>query len=198
MMPHRWGLIGACLLMLTGCPRQELYVVLPNADGSPGAGAISVSDGRTTTTLDQPFAAVETREGAVAPVEVAANDARVIFNQAVSARPILPHRFRLYFLLASDELTPESAVAYRNVFEDIKPRLAYEVEVIGHTDTLADQAYNQRLSLARAAAIRNRLIGDGLSGAAISIAGRGKLDLLVPTGDQVAEPRNRRVEIVVR
>ena len=186
------------LVMLTGCPRQELFVVLPNADGKPGAGAISISDGKTTTTLDQAFAAAELRSGETVPVAVPPEESRVIFNQAISARPILPHHFRLYFVLATDELTPESAVSYREVFEDIRPRLAYEIEVIGHTDTLADDAYNQRLSLARATAIRNKLVSDGIGAGAISVAGRGKLDLLIPTADQVAEPRNRRVEISVR
>jgi outer membrane protein OmpA-like peptidoglycan-associated protein len=100
--------------------------------------------------------------------------------------------------LGSDELTPESAAAYRAVFDDVHSRKAYEVEVIGHTDTLGAATYNQQLSLARAAAIRNRLIADGIGGDAISIAGRGKLDLLIPTADQVAEPRNRGVEIQVR
>jgi outer membrane protein OmpA-like peptidoglycan-associated protein len=197
-MLRRRHLVFIALSLLVGCARQELYVVLPNADGSPGAGAVSVNDGKTTTTLDQAFAAAESRQGAAASTEVAASDTRIIFNQAVGARPILPHHFRLYFVLGSDALTPESMIAYRNVFEDIKPRLAYEVEVIGHTDTLGDQAFNQQLSLARALAIRNKLIGDGLAANAISVAGRGKLDLLVPTADQVAEPQNRRVEIVVR
>jgi outer membrane protein OmpA-like peptidoglycan-associated protein len=197
-MISRFSLVVAALLMLTGCPRQELYVVLPNADGSAGAGAISVSDGNTTTTLDQAFAAAELRQGAAVSAEVPASDTRIIFNQAIGARPILPRHFRLYFVLGSDELTSESTIAYRNVFEDIKPRLAYEVEVIGHTDTLGDRPYNQQLSLARAVAIRNKLIADGLAAGSISVTGRGELDLLVPTADQVAEPQNRRVEIVVR
>jgi peptidoglycan-associated lipoprotein len=195
---QRWLVVALALVMLTGCPRQELFVVLPNADGRPGAGAITVSDGSSETTLDQAFAAAETRQGKPVPVAVAASDTGVIFNQAIGARPILPHRFRLYFLLGSNELTPESAVAYRQVFDDIKPRLAYEVEVIGHTDTLADPTLNQTLSLARAAAIRDKLVADGLAAGAIAITGRGKLDLLVPTADQTAEPRNRRVEIMVR
>jgi outer membrane protein OmpA-like peptidoglycan-associated protein len=194
---RRWTLTAIALLALTGC-QQELYVVLPNADGRPGSGAITVSDGKTTTALDQPFAAAELRQGGAARIDLGEGNAHAIFNQAKTARPILPHRFRLYFMLGSDELTPESLAAYRGVFEDVKARLAYEVEVIGHTDTLGDQPYNQQLSMARAGAIRGRLVGDGFAAGDIAIAGRGKLDLLVPTGDQVAEPRNRRVEILVR
>jgi len=195
---QRWTLVAVALLMLSGCAQKELYVVLPNADGSPGSGAISVNDGKTTTALDKPFAAAELRQGSTAAVDIGAGDAHAIFNQAKGARPILPHRFRLYFLLGSDELTPESLAAYRGVFDDVRARKAYEVEVIGHTDTLGNQPYNQQLSLERAAAIRDRLVGDGLASGDIATAGRGKLDLLVPTGDQVAEPRNRRVEILVR
>src|SRR5437763_11343615 len=195
---YRLPLLVAALLALTGCPRQELYVVLPNADGRPGAGAISVIEGNTTTVLNQPFAAAEARGGQSSGIPLEPTEARIVFNQAIAARPILPAHFRLYFVLASDQLTPESTGAYRAVFEDIKRRPAYEVEVIGHTDTLGDLVYNQRLSLDRAAMIRTSLTRDGLDPNAISIAGRGKLDLLVPTSDQVPEPQNRRVEITVR
>jgi outer membrane protein OmpA-like peptidoglycan-associated protein len=194
----RWTITAPVLLLAAGCAQQELFVVLPNADGRPGAGAISVSDGNTTATLDRPYAAAESRQGTNAPVEVGSGNAFAIFNQAIGARPVLPHHFRLYFQLGSDALTPESAAAYSGVFDDVRARKAYEIEVIGHTDTLGDSAYNQQLSLSRAAAIRDRLVADGIDGNAISIAGRGKLDLLVPTADQVAEPRNRGVEILVR
>jgi len=84
------------------------------------------------------------------------------------------------------------------VFEDIKRRQAYQVEVIGYTDTLGEQPHNQQLSLKRAASVRDDLVRDGLNANSIAIAGRGELDPALPTGPQVAEPRNRRVEITVR
>jgi outer membrane protein OmpA-like peptidoglycan-associated protein len=186
----------ACTVLLAGCPRQALFVVLPSEDG--GAGAITVDDGKTVTTLDQPYAAAESRAGSSEPVEESRGTIGVIFRRAIAAQPILPQHFRLYFLLGRDELTPESAIAYRAVFDDIERRPVYQVEVIGYTDTLGDLAYNQTLSLERAKAIRAALVRDGIDRGAISIAGRGKLDLLVPTADQVPEPRNRRVEITVR
>ena len=187
----------ASMVLLAGCPRQALFVVLPNAEGG-GLGAITVDDGNTVTTLDQPYAEAEERAGSTASSNETRGNIGVIFRRAIAAQPILPHHFRLYFILGSDELTPESKVAYRAVFDDTKQRPVYEIEVIGFTDTLGDLPHNQALSLARAAATRDALVRDGLDRQAISIAGRGKRDLLVPTADQTPEPRNRRVEITVR
>jgi outer membrane protein OmpA-like peptidoglycan-associated protein len=42
------------------------------------------------------------------------------------------------------------------------------------------------------------LIARGIASESIVAIGRGKRELLVPTADGVAEPRNRRVEILVR
>ena len=184
------------MVLLAGCPRQALFVLLPNAEGG-GVGAITVDDGKTMTALDRPYAVAESRAGTIAPTAETQENIGVIFRSAIAAQPILPHHFRLYFILGSSELTPESKVAYRAVFDD-KQRPVYEIEVIGFTDTLGDLPYNQALSLARAAVIRSVLVRDGLDRQAISIAGRGKRDLLVPTADQTPEPRNRRVEITVR
>ena len=121
-----------------------------------------------------------------------------IFGGALAAEPILPSHFRLYFFKDTDTLTPESKLQYREVFDDIKRRPVYQVEVMGYTDTLGDESYNQQLSLKRAEAIRDRLIRDGLNPNSISVAGRGDLDPAVPTAPQTSEPRNRRVEITVR
>ena len=187
----------ASMVLLAGCPRQALFVVLPNAEGG-GVGAITVEDGKTATTLDQPYATAEARAGSTAPTAENQENISVIFRRAIAARPILPHHFRLYFIVGSPELTPESKIAYRAVFDDTKQRPVYEIEVIGFTDTVGDLPYNQALSLRRAAAVRDTLVRDGLDRQAISIAGRGKRDPLVPTADQTAEPRNRRVDITVR
>lgn len=171
--------------------------MLPNAEGG-GAGAITIDDGKSVTVLDQPYAAAESRAGSSEPVAETEGNIGVIFRRAIAAQPILPRYFRLYFVLGKDELTPESAAAYQGVFEDIARRPVYQVEVVGHTDTLGELHSNQALSLARAASIRNRLTRDGVDLRTVSIAGRGARDLLVPTADQVAEPLNRCVVITVR
>ncbi|MGB8684907.1 MAG: OmpA family protein [Candidatus Binatus sp.] len=193
---RRISLVLALLLLASCSSRQSLFVVLPNPDGS--SGAVTIEDGQKSVVLDQPYAAGEVRGGAAAPVKIDQAQVQQIFGNALAAQPILPSHFVLYFERDSDTLTPESQRQYQGVFEDIKRRNVYEVEVIGHTDTMGTQAHNQRLSMSRAEMIRDRLVHDGISPKSISVAGRGSLDLAVRTADQVAEPRNRRVEITVR
>jgi outer membrane protein OmpA-like peptidoglycan-associated protein len=186
----------AALACLAACAkRQALVVVFPNGDN--GAGAVTLQDGKRTLVLDRPFAAGEVRGGSARPAEIEPEEARQIFAAALAAQPIVPARFTLYFLPNSDRLTRKSEQHYLAVLADIRRRPVPQVEAIGHTDTVDTEGFNQRLSLQRAEAVRAMLLRDGVS-AAISIAGRGKLDPAVKTPDQVDEPRNRRVVVTVR
>ena len=190
-------LLVPLLMLLASCSsRQSLFVVLPNPDGS--SGAVTIEDAQKSVVLDQPYAAGEVRNGIAAPVKVDQAQVQQIFGNALAAQPVLPSHFVLYFEKDSNTLTPESQRQYQAVFADIKRRPVYEVEVIGHTDTLGNPPHNQQLSMSRAEMVRDRLVHDGLNPKSISVAGRGQLDLAIPTADQVAEPRNRRVEITVR
>ncbi len=71
------------------------------------------------------------------------------------------------------------------------------IEVNGYTDTSGSAAYNQRLSVRRAQAVAAELVKDGVPRQAIAIQGFGETHLLVPTGPNVREPQNRRVEIII-
>jgi len=198
MITLRWVTLLLVLGALAGCAEKEheLFVVLPNPDGT--SGAITVSEGQNSVVLDRPYAAEDVKGDKVEQMTSDSAQVQQVFGSALAAQPILPEHFRLYFLLDKDVMTAESQQQYKNVFADIKRRPVYQVEVIGYTDTLGQQPYNQELSLKRAAALRDELVRDGLNPDSITIAGRGELDLAVPTGPQVAEPRNRRVEITVR
>jgi peptidoglycan-associated lipoprotein len=70
--------------------------------------------------------------------------------------------------------------------------------VIGHTDTTGTSAGNFELGLRRANAIRSRLVEAGVDRTLIDVTSHGEADLLVKTADDVADPRNRRVEITIR
>lgn len=75
------------------------------------------------------------------------------------------------------------------------PDLQFKVE--GHTDNVGDVGSNNELSLRRAIAVRDYLIGQGVAASNIDVAGLG---LSMPVGDNSTvdgRARNRRVEIVI-
>lgn len=72
-----------------------------------------------------------------------------------------------------------------------------QLRVNGYTDTSGTARYNQALSLRRAQNVAAELMRDGVPRSAISIRGFGETHLLVPTGPNVREPQNRRVEIII-
>ena len=72
------------------------------------------------------------------------------------------------------------------------------IEVNGNTDTSGTPTYNRELSLRRARVVAAELVKDGVAREAIAIQGFGDTHLLVPTAAGVREPRNRRVEIMIK
>ena len=77
--------------------------------------------------------------------------------------------------------------------------------VVGHTDSFGSDAYNDRLSLRRAEAVKAFLVSQGISPAAITTSGMGKRQLLVQplakgtrAARIAAEQPNRRVAVDVR
>jgi OmpA-OmpF porin, OOP family len=110
--------------------------------------------------------------------------------------PPQPKAFTVYFALNSAKLSSEGRQIVREAAGAARQDQATRIAVTGHTDTTGTNAYNQKLSDRRAAAVRDELVKDGVPSDEISIAGLGESQLAVPTADNVREPRNRRVEIV--
>jgi OOP family OmpA-OmpF porin len=106
--------------------------------------------------------------------------------------------FTLYFFEGSSKLTPESEPELKKVFAELGKRPGVEVQITGHTDTVGSGSDNDALSLKRAQEIREALAVQGLKLTITRAVGRGERELLIPTPDNTAEPRNRRVEIIVR
>ena len=71
------------------------------------------------------------------------------FGPTLASLPGKPASFMLYFLEGKDELTAESKVELDKVFSELKRRPLPDIVVIGHTDTVGNLPYNDRLSLAR-------------------------------------------------
>jgi OmpA-OmpF porin, OOP family len=177
-------------------PREEIVVVLPSPDGH--TGTVIVQRGGERYVLDQPFAASRLTGEQSAMTKLSDAEVRQSFGVTLEALPARPTKFLLYFVTATDELTYESKEELKQILAELKHRPVPDIMVIGHTDTVGELEANDVLSAQRAERMKGFLVEIGIPGRQIQTAGRGERELLVPTADNIDEPRNRRVEINVR
>lgn len=185
-------LLGACA---TPQP-QGSVVLLPDAGGKPTA--VTVTQGGQQVVLDRPYAGAQLSSAGPKSFASGAQEVQAQFGAALAARPLPPAQFTLYFVEGRDEFTPESKKVIDEIFGEIARRPVPDVQVIGHTDAVGSNAVNDPLSRQRADVVRSGLVARGVPADRIVASGRGKREPAVPTADGVAEPRNRRVEILVR
>lgn len=192
-------LSALAIVFLAGCAGQrETYVVLPDAKGQAGALTVTPKEGQALKLQGAYASGVGKPGSAPVPAKLTEEEIKAAFAEALSARPDAPIKFTLYFREGSDELTPESRKDFENVLAEVKKRAAPDVIVVGHTDRVGLLQDNDRLALRRAEKMRQELVKLGLPADSVQAAGRGEREPLVPTADEVAEPKNRRVEMLVR
>ena len=85
-----------------------------------------------------------------------------------------------------------------DIIATIKTRRSEHISVVGHSDTLGDKTYNLDLSKRRALAVKKLLVKKGVDEAFIETTSHGEENPLIKTADNVGNPKNRRVEVVVR
>ena len=182
------------------CWMQELEVVLlPEEDGK--LGVIRVENQQGSVTLDTSRASALVARADASPQATgtfAPDDVRVVFGAAIAAGPTPPVTFMLHFEQGTNVLTPESRVLLDPVLEAIRQRKLPQVEVSGHTDRSGSANFNDQLALDRASIVAQEVLDLGVPEDVLTVESYGERAPIVPTADGVSEPRNRRVEIVIR
>lgn len=182
---------------VVACATQSgTVVLLPEKDGRDAA--VTVRQGDKALTLDRPYAAANLTSEGPQPTASSAADVERRFGAALAAQPARPRVYTFYFVEQTDALTDESRRMLDSVVEEIARHPAPDIVVVGHTDLVGSDAVNDALARKRADTMQAALTQRGVAKEAIVAVGRGKREPAVPTPDGVAEPRNRRVEIVVR
>ena len=104
-----------------------------------------------------------------------------------------------------DEIKPAASEALRKVADVIREKGRGLVRIEGHTDARGSDAYNDKLSLRRADAVRRWLVEkEKLGPVRFETSGRGAKRPVAPnqkpdgSDDPEGRQKNRRVEIVVR
>ena len=65
----------------------------------------------------------------------------------------------------------------------------------GHTDSVGTDAYNQKLSERRAAAVKDYLVSKGIPAAKVTTVGKGESQPVATNKTKEGRQKNRRVDI---
>jgi len=177
VMPTRQNYSGT----LTGT--GPVFTNNPGLNGSTGSSQLQTSYNHTI------LVGVRYAFGAApAPVPVA----------APAPAPAPARSYLVFFDWDKYNLTARANQIIADAAANSKKVTYTKIESNGYTDTSGSAAYNKGLSVRRAQAVAAQLVKDGVPKKDIVITGFGETNPLVPTGDNVREPQNRRVEIIIK
>ena len=190
--------IGMLFASLTHHPSNATVILL---DNNKTHNAIVVKTDVGSTVIDKPLEYVTLTSKKAPPSKKKIMDKKIVekkFKSVIVALPPKPVHVLLYFKQNSNQLTNESINKLPQILEYIKERTPCDINIIGHTDTKGPQKYNVKLGMKRAQMVKNWIISHGAKDNNIKVQSYGEADPLVKTGDNVSEPLNRRVELLIK
>jgi outer membrane protein OmpA-like peptidoglycan-associated protein len=152
-------------------------------------GVVVEQGGRAITGVIPQGGAVDVRGAGVIIVEDTPRTTRLAVNNDV------------LFDFDRAELRPQAEEALERVAEIIRQRSPRAVRIVGHTDSVGSDSYNQQLSERRARSVEQWLMARGGGLPPMQATGRGEAEPVAPnTGPGGADnpegrQQNRRVEV---
>lgn len=209
MMTNRTGRVNTRLLLLavmasstvSGCAslsQKEKGAVIGATAGGVAGGVIGRNNGSTAkgailgaavggaigaiigNQMDQQAKKIE-QQVAGATVERVGEGIQVTFASG------------LLFDFDSDKIRSEAASNLRNLAQSLTEYPKSDLLIVGHTDSVGDDNYNQALSERRARATADYLVSQGISRDRLRTSGRGEMEPIANADDQ----KNRRVEVAI-
>ena len=191
-------MVSALFLIMTGCAGKSLVVLIPDQEGKVGQLVVANDAGQQILCEANESVQIKNKTAPGNVKKLGDNQIHAIFADALAAQPLPAARFILYFLPDSDELTEESKAELPQIIQTIQKRDFPDIVISGHTDTVGEKEYNYRLGLERARKTADILKAYGVEPSSIIATSHGEGNPLIKTADETAEPKNRRVEVVIK
>ena len=187
------------VVFLVGCGTKSMVVLLPNPDGTVGEIEVTSKTGSQRLTKPNQVTQVKAPKAEPsAPEILSEKEIQESFSEVLAIQPQTPANFILNFKFDSNELTEKSQSFLPEILTTIKKRESVEISVSGHSDRMGDKNYNIKLSLKRAQMVSKILVSMGVAPDHIDVSSHGEGNPIIKTADNVPEPKNRRVEVIVK
>ncbi len=102
-----------------------------------------------------------------------------------------------FFDFAKSVIKPESAAKLGDLVDKTKGVNLEVIIAVGHTDSVGTSALNQKLSIARADAVKAFLVGKGIEKNRVYTEGKGESQPVADNKTAEGRAKNRRVEVEV-
>lgn len=103
----------------------------------------------------------------------------------------------LLFDFDSAQLRPEAMENLRELAQIMGEDDNSELLIVGHTDSVGDELYNQNLSERRAAMAARYMSTQGISRSRIDVEGRGETEPIADNDTDAGRQENRRIEVAI-
>lgn len=197
--PLKSWFICLVILALSGCAQKTTVALLADPDGHVGSLAVASDGGETELKRAAEATVVGGRDKKPTdPTILTEKQIADQFSVVLAALPVKPEHFILYFDKGSSNLAEDAEAMLQQILQSIANRKSKSISIVGHSDTAGDRDLNLRLSRDRTLTVYQVLLTRGVEKTHMTRTSHGKENPLIKTADNVDEPRNRRVEVIVR
>ena len=201
--------LGLALCAMAMAAGSAYANVGPNVEDASGAavkdasGACVVSSGRNLPECNPAPKATPAAPSAPAQPSAPAAPATPARPAAPATAPAAPASVRQAVVIQADALFDFDKSVLRpdgrKSIDDAVAKLSgVDLELViatGHTDNVGSDAYNQRLSERRAAAVKEYLVSKGIPASKITTIGKGESQPVATNKTAEGRQKNRRVDI---
>src|SRR4051794_8860595 len=183
---------------IVGCGKQKPALVVQTAAPAPTAAAAPAA---------APAAAAAPVAAAAAPAATTAAAAAAVVPAAAIAAAAAQTKPMRTVTIGGDAFFDTNKATFRKEaqpeLEKISARVrnvssVEAVQITGYTDNTGAEDYNQKLSEARAATVKDFLVKNGVDPSKITILGKGLGSPIADNATKEGRAKNRRVEVMVK